>query len=260
MTIRKHVPRAPTAIIRAAGRGERLGEITRYFQKCVLPVEGRPLIVHWVDATRQRGLARHVIIGYKGNQVMEAVQDYEGKGWLKGELFTTSSMMHHDGIWEDTRHQIEKLRFLQDRLVLLCYADNYSPDLVSIIDEMLNTGRLFLDHNIDAMIGLIPKTSCSSASQRAILGESLVPRFQRGRDAGDDIVRVRSYLVGQEKINGWAWAGIALIQPEVFGQYQDVDTVSVLSSVANEGRLAGVRLRVVDYRDVQTIWGDHGRC
>ena len=118
----------PVAVIRAAGRGARMGEVTKYFQKCVLPIDGRPLIVHWVDALRINGIRlRHIIWGYRGDQVIDAVQTYEEGRLVDGEPFTTSSIdQDPDGIWAGTALMLQSLRFFREHPILLFYSYNFS--------------------------------------------------------------------------------------------------------------------------------------
>jgi choline kinase len=55
-------------IIIAAGKGTRMGRLTRDKPKCMLPVAGRPLIHHTIDRLREAGCGKIVVVaGYKSD-------------------------------------------------------------------------------------------------------------------------------------------------------------------------------------------------
>ena len=58
------------AVILAAGRGTRMKGLTEDVPKPMLPVAGRPLLAHILEALCSAGIRRHVIItGYHGEQI-----------------------------------------------------------------------------------------------------------------------------------------------------------------------------------------------
>ena len=68
------------AIILAAGMGKRLGEYTKNNTKCMVPVNGTPLIDRVLGQLSKLGLARVVIVvGYKGQELMDYL-GYERDG------------------------------------------------------------------------------------------------------------------------------------------------------------------------------------
>jgi histidinol-phosphate/aromatic aminotransferase/cobyric acid decarboxylase-like protein/CTP:phosphocholine cytidylyltransferase-like protein len=65
------------AIILAAGMGKRLGEYTHDNTKCMLEVNGVRLIDRALDALKEVGVSRIVlVVGYKGQNVKDYVGDY----------------------------------------------------------------------------------------------------------------------------------------------------------------------------------------
>jgi UDP-N-acetylglucosamine diphosphorylase / glucose-1-phosphate thymidylyltransferase / UDP-N-acetylgalactosamine diphosphorylase / glucosamine-1-phosphate N-acetyltransferase / galactosamine-1-phosphate N-acetyltransferase len=64
-----------TAVLLAAGRGKRLGDLTARTPKPILDIAGSPLISHIVDALMGAGLAHFIVVtGYLSDQI---------EGWAK---------------------------------------------------------------------------------------------------------------------------------------------------------------------------------
>jgi len=59
-----------TAVLLAAGRGKRLGDLTAHTPKPLLDIAGSPLISHIVDALASAGLANFIVVtGYLEDQI-----------------------------------------------------------------------------------------------------------------------------------------------------------------------------------------------
>ena len=59
-----------TAVLLAAGRGKRLGDLTAHMPKPLLDIAGSPLISHIVDALTSAGLASFIVVtGYLSDQI-----------------------------------------------------------------------------------------------------------------------------------------------------------------------------------------------
>lgn len=68
------------AMILAAGRGERMRPLTDHTPKPLLPVAGKPLIVHHLEALRSAGFGEIVInTGHLGDRLPAALGD--GRAW-----------------------------------------------------------------------------------------------------------------------------------------------------------------------------------
>ncbi len=70
-------------IILAAGRGSRLGALTRDRPKCMIPLGDKPLILWQTDALRGAGISEiSVVRGYKGDQIdVDGVIFFENLRW-----------------------------------------------------------------------------------------------------------------------------------------------------------------------------------
>lgn len=65
------------AIILSAGQGRRLLPLTQETPKCVLPVGGRPLIVHQVERLLAQGVAPvTVVVGFESDQVERVLAEH----------------------------------------------------------------------------------------------------------------------------------------------------------------------------------------
>jgi MurNAc alpha-1-phosphate uridylyltransferase len=63
------------AMLLAAGRGERMGALTEHCPKPLLPVAGKPLLLHHLERLAQAGIQQVVInASYLGQQIQEFVQ------------------------------------------------------------------------------------------------------------------------------------------------------------------------------------------
>lgn len=68
------------AIILAAGMGSRLKKLTGELPKCLVPVNGKPMLINTLELLESRGITEVVlVVGYLKDKVYEAVGDRFGK-------------------------------------------------------------------------------------------------------------------------------------------------------------------------------------
>lgn len=107
------------ALILAAGKGTRLGELTHTTPKPMLPVQGRPLLAHTIDWLREQGV---VEIAINLHHAAEVIQTYFGDGSAQGVQITYSYEPELLG----TAGAARKLQpFLDERFALI-YGDVYT--------------------------------------------------------------------------------------------------------------------------------------
>lgn len=75
------------ALILAAGKGTRLGQLTADFPKPMLPVDGRPLLAHHIDWLRRHGVTE---IAMNLHHAPEVIRAYFGDGEAFGVAITYS--------------------------------------------------------------------------------------------------------------------------------------------------------------------------
>jgi NDP-sugar pyrophosphorylase family protein len=129
------------ALILAAGRGTRMKGLTEDVPKPMLPVAGRPLLEHIVDALHGAGIERYVFVtGYHA----ERIEDHFGDGRRFGIEITYRRQEVRDGT---ARAMLLGRDAIADRPFLLAWGDiltarsNY-PRLLSRFSELGADGML----------------------------------------------------------------------------------------------------------------------
>lgn len=94
------------ALIPAAGMGERLLPLTKDTNKCVLPIDGKPLLLHIVESLKNCGVDDiFVVTGYKEEKVKEALgdrvkylhnKDYASTGLLSSVILGKEQLVGSD--------------------------------------------------------------------------------------------------------------------------------------------------------------------
>lgn len=86
------------AFILAAGIGSRLGDITKELPKCLVPVNGKPILEYQLDALLANGITDvAMVLGYKKEQILaflESKEKYKVMNFtfaLNAEFVTTNS-------------------------------------------------------------------------------------------------------------------------------------------------------------------------
>ena len=77
-------------VIIAAGLGRRMGSLTEDLPKCMLPINGRPLLHHTMDHMRAAGCTDFVVIvGYKSDRI-----DAQGATIVRNEDYENNNILH----------------------------------------------------------------------------------------------------------------------------------------------------------------------
>lgn len=64
------------AVILAAGKGERMGALSKFIPKPIIPIANRPIIEHLILAYKKAGISDFIIvIGHLGNQIRNQLRD-----------------------------------------------------------------------------------------------------------------------------------------------------------------------------------------
>ncbi|MWJ29254.1 nucleotidyltransferase family protein [Halomonas sediminis] len=132
------------AMILAAGLGKRMRPLTDHCPKPLLPVAGKPLIVHHLEHLARKGVNEVVInVSYRGEQIIQALGDGERYGVSIAWSYEREPLETGGGI----RHA---LPLLGDAPFLLVNGDiwcDYLPDPIALGDGKM--AHLVLVNNPD---------------------------------------------------------------------------------------------------------------
>ena len=106
-----------SAVLLAAGRGTRMRELTEDLPKPMIPVRGKPILLHIIEGLRSAGVERvQIIVGYKA----DVVRDFFGNGSAFGVAVEYATQVVQDG----TGRVVELSRdFVGEQPFVLSYGD-----------------------------------------------------------------------------------------------------------------------------------------
>jgi len=107
------------ALILAAGKGTRLGELTADFPKPMLPVNGRPLLAHHVEWLRRHGVTR---IAMNLHHAADVIRDHFGDG----RRFGVEIVYSYEPELLGTAGAAKKLESFLDERFVVVYGDVFT--------------------------------------------------------------------------------------------------------------------------------------
>ena len=112
------------AILLSAGRGSRLKPITNFMPKCLVPINGQPLLDIWINKLAKLNIKKiFVNTHYFHNQIREYINNHKLKNNIT--IVKEKKLL-------DTAGTLNKLIYnVVDEECLLIHADNYSKDDLS---------------------------------------------------------------------------------------------------------------------------------
>ena len=156
------------AIILAAGMGKRLGEYTKHNTKCMVPVNGTPLIDRVLRQLSELDLRRVVIVvGYEGQQLMDYLGDnYQGLRieYVNNPVYDKTNNIYSlslakDKLQEDDTLLIESDLIFDDGMFNLL-VDNPYPNLALVAKyESWMDGTMVKIDDDNIIVDFVPKAA-----------------------------------------------------------------------------------------------------
>jgi len=247
------------AVILAAGKGTRMGELTDETPKPMLPVEGRPILEHIISGLREVGVSEFcVITGWKA----EVIEDYFGDGTDLQVSIKYVRQLIQDGTGKAPELAKE---FVGGSSFLLTYGD---------ILVKADTYQQMLDRWAEGEFsGLVTVTGSEDVTKGGLFFFDQEFRLKHlvEKPSEDQLADLRA--TGLLKLGEPVWynAGIYCFNPVIFeytaqlsksprGEYELTDALEAMLS--EEHILAGLAIagRWVDVRDPKVLRELQGGC
>lgn len=105
------------AVLLAAGMGTRLRPITNHIPKCLVPIQGRPLLGYWLDQLLQNGIDRVLI---NTHYLPDAVREYvTGSRWRNAV-----DLVHEEALLGTGGTVLRNRCFVGNAPFIVAHADN----------------------------------------------------------------------------------------------------------------------------------------
>jgi len=214
------------AVLLAAGRGTRLQPVTSHTSKCMLPLVGKPILWHILDAVRRAGIREvHLVVGYKRERIMEYFGDGSQLGLSIHYVFQETS----DG----TAKAIGLVELEEDFLVL-------NGD--TLVDEE-DIRRIIREHDTDATLGVRRVEDPSHYGVVEVEGELVRSIVEKPRGFVSNLANAGLYVFSPE-----IYKAIKRTKRSERGEYEITTSIQLM---IGEGRVA----RAVE---LTGLWSDIG--
>lgn len=236
------------AVILAAGKGTRMGGLTSEIPKPMLPVHGKPILLHILEGLMEAGVRDFCIVtGFRA----EVVENFFGDGTKWGARIHYGRQMAQDGTGKAPEVAKE---FVGDSEFVLTYGD-----ILVAPNTYQNMLRRYAE---GAFSGLVTCTGSQDVTKGGLFFFDAAFRLRRLIEKPSPAQLDQLRREGELPPGSTAWynAGIYIFKPVLFdftarlqksprGEYELTDAISAMLAAGH--RLAGLKIqgRWVDVRD-----------
>jgi mannose-1-phosphate guanylyltransferase len=118
------------AFLLAAGLGTRLKPLTDSIPKCLLPIEGRPILEYWLSHLAKSGVTEVLVNTHHLHQQVESF----AKSWKGLPILHLS---YEENLLGSAGTILANKNFIKNDDFLVCYSDNYTRFDVSVLATVL---------------------------------------------------------------------------------------------------------------------------
>lgn len=140
-----HIKKITQAVILAGGQGKRLQPFTNHDPKPMIPINGKPFLIHLIELLKENGIREVVILtGYLGDKIKKYFDNHP----IDGAKIKYSYTPFRDAKGQELESglRLKNAEKLLEDYFLLMYCDNYWPlNLKNLID-------FFNQHPSDVLI------------------------------------------------------------------------------------------------------------
>lgn len=226
------------AVLLAAGRGTRMRELTQSLPKPMIPVRGKPVLLHIIEGLRAAGVTRFlIVVGYHGEVVREFF--HNGSAWGVNISYVTQQTQ--DG----TGRVVELAReFVGTRPFILHYGD--------ILLESANYRRLVpMTDGVEAVVSVKRDEDVSKGGAVFV-------------DEAMSVTDVREKPAPGEPTSPWYNAGVYSFRPSIFawteklersprGEYELTDALRELARSGQKVQALELEGDWADVRDPEVL-------
>ena len=138
------------AIILAAGQGTRLRPMTADLPKCLIPINGKPIILYQLECIEKSGIGECLIVtGFKGEQVERHFGSQFGNTkliYIKNDCFEETNNIY--SLWLARHHLLENIILLEGDIL-------FEPHLLEEMQRSLHPNLAVVDTFQPPMNGTI---------------------------------------------------------------------------------------------------------
>src|ERR1700722_3211853 len=240
------------AIIRAAGKGARMGELTNEAPKPMLRVQGKPILEHIIEGLAAAGVREiFLVTGFKA----ETIENYFGEGSKWKARIAYGRQLVQDGTGKAPELAKD---FMGVSPFLLTYGD--------ILVKPETYQQMVHRYNEDYFSGVITVTGSEDVTKGGLVffDEKFCLKRLVEKPGAAQIEELRRDGWLKPGDTAWYNAGIYIFRPSLFeftaklqksprGEYELTDAISALA--ATQHKLAGLEIagRWVDVRDPEVL-------